>query len=542
MFVYVEKDLAICKCRYEEKELIKAIGDFKFDRTTSTWVFPLRKLVDIIDNLNISYSPETKIVYDSLRTERQKYHEKVNLANEIKKNGIYISEPQQQIQFISGVDISRCYDHQKKAIFLASLFDSYALFMETGTGKSLVAIKMIEYWKVPAMIVGPLTTLESVWVKEIEKWSNLTYTILWQKLKEFNNNYDIYLINYEQFKKLSKTADISKKIKALVIDESSKMKNPTSQITKSILSFKDLVPHRLCLTGTPAPNNLLEYWGQMAFINSTLLGDNYYRYRNTFFYSCGYGGYMYKPMKTAKEAIIDKVSQQAFSIRKEDCLDLPDRVYETRFVYMDEVQKIAYETMKKESILEFKGNVTLAANELAKLMKLRQVTSGWSITTEGIPIFISDTKVIALKELLEEIPEDKQVIIWVNFHFEVLHLKEAFKDICCVLYGDMPQKEKLRSIEDFQNNKYRLLIAHPLSGGLGINFQQCSYVIWYSLNYSQEQYSQANDRVYRIGQKNKVTYFLLLAKDSIDEIIYKVLDKKADLMNECLNMLKGNNV
>ncbi|MCX5704136.1 MAG: C-terminal helicase domain-containing protein, partial [Candidatus Omnitrophica bacterium] len=128
---------------------------------------------------------------------------------------------------------------------------------------------------------------------------------------------------------------------------------------------------------------------------------------------------------------------------------------------------------------------------------------------------------------------------WVNFHFEVKRLKEEFKDIACTLYGDMPQKEKNKSIVDFQNGKYRILIAHPLSGGMGINFQQCCYVIWFSLNYSQEQYSQANDRVYRIGQKNKVTYFLLLAKDTIDEVIYKVLDKKADLMNECLEMLKG---
>lgn len=267
---------------------------------------------------------------------------------------------------------------------------------------------------------------------------------------------------------------------------------------------------------------------------------NFYRFRNTFFYATGYGGYAYRPMRGAKEAIIDRVSKQAFSVQKIDCLDLPDRVYETRYVYMDEVQQKAYEMMKKENILEFKDNITLAANELAKLMKLRQVTSGATITTEGIPVWISDSKITALKELLEEIPEDKQVIIWVNFHFEVYRLKEEFKDTACTLFGEMPQKEKIKNIEDFQNGKYRLLIAHPLSGGMGLNFQNCSYVIWFSLNYSQEQYSQANDRVYRIGQKNKVTYFLLLAKDTIDEIIYKVLDKKADLMNECLNMLKGN--
>jgi SNF2 family DNA or RNA helicase len=539
MFVSTNKDSAIVKCQYTEKELIKAIGDYKFNKTDFTWIFPLHKLIDIIDNLHIEYSQETKVIYDHLRDERQKYHEKINLANKIKSDTCLVDS-------LNGIDLSVCYQHQKKAISIAAMFGSYALFMETGTGKTLCAIRLIEYWKVPTMIVAPLSTLESVWEKEITKWSPQTTSInLWKNLKRFNDGYKygywIYLINYEQFKILSKKVDITEKIKCLIVDESSKLKNPKSQITKEVLKYRNKIPYRLCLTGTPAPNNLLEYFGQMTFINSEVLGtDNYYRFRNTFFYSTGYGGYMYRPMKGAKEAIIENVSKQAFSVRKEDCLDLPERVYETRYIYMDEVQRKAYDMMKKENILEFKDSVTLAANELAKIMKLRQVTSGFSINTEGIPIFISDTKIIALKELLEEIPEDKQVIIWVNFHFEVLKLKEEFKDAACTLYGDMPQKEKTKSIEDFQNGKYRLLIAHPLSGGLGINFQNCSYVVWFSLNYSQEQYSQANDRVYRIGQINKVTYFLLLAKDTIDEIIYKVLHKKADLMNECLNILKGN--
>lgn len=266
---------------------------------------------------------------------------------------------------------------------------------------------------------------------------------------------------------------------------------------------------------------------------------NFFRFRNTFFFATGFGGYSYKPMHGAQEAIMERVSKQAFSVKKDDCLDLPDRVFETRYVYMDEIQQKAYDMMKKENILEFKNSITLAANELAKIMKLRQVTSGYSINKDGIPIFISDTKINALKELLEEIPEDKQVIVWVNFHFEIHRLKEEFEDSACTLYGDMPQKEKIKSIEDFQSGKYRLLLAHPLSGGLGLTFVNCHFVVWFSLNYSQEQYSQANDRVYRIGQKNKVTYFTLLAKDTVDELIYKVLDKKADLMNECLSMLKG---
>ena len=533
MQVWTEKDSAICKCQYSEKELVKAIGDYKFNKTNATWVFPLRRLVDIIDNLKIIFSEETRIIYDKLRKERQEYHEKINLADKIKSNLC-------QVDHLDGVDLSMCYQHQKKAISLAAMFGSYALFMEQGTGKSICAIKLIEYWKVPAMIIAPLSTLESVWVKEIEKWSQLNFVILWRNLKEFNNEYDIYLINYEQFRIMHENKiSLEDKIKCLMIDESAKLKTHNSKISKAVLSYKDKIPYRLVLSGVPAPNDLLEYHTQMNFVNSEILGDNYFRYRNTFFYSWGYGGYQFKPMKGAKEAIIENVSKQAFSIQKIDCLDLPDKVFEIRYSYMDEVQRKAYEMMKKENILEFKDSTTLAANELAKIMKLRQVTSGASINIKGIPIWISDTKVNTLKELLEEIPEDKQVIVWLNFHFEIHKLKEEFKETACMLYGEMSQKEKNKSIEDFQNGKYRLLLAHPLSGGFGVNFQQCcSYVIWFSLSYSSEQHSQANDRIYRIGQKNKCTYFYIMAKDSIDETIYKVLTQKTNLFEECLVMLK----
>lgn len=534
MEVKVVEDQALIRCQYTEKELVKAIGDYKFNKTNATWVFPLRKLVDIIDNLHIEYDEDTKIIYDHLREERQKYHEKINLANKIKADTC-------QVDHLDGIDLSMCYQHQKKAITLATMFGSYALFLEPGLGKSLIAIKLIEYWKVPAMIVAPLSTLESVWVNEIKKWSNLSAVILWHNLKEFGNGYDIYIINYAHLKMLAKEGRIEDKIKCLIIDESAVLKSAKSDITKTILQYKDKIPYRLCLTGVPAPNSLLEYWGQMTYVNSALLGDNFYCYRNTFFFSCGYGGYIYKPMKGAQEAIMDNVSKQAFSLKKEDALDLPEQVYETRFVYMDEIQQKAYDTMEKENILEFKDSITLAANELSKICKLREITGGFVINTSGLPVKISDTKINALKELLEEIPADRQVIIWVQYHWEVNELKSIFKDNACILYGDMPQKEKIKSIEDFQKGKYRLIIAHPLSGGSGINFQQSSYTVWYSLSYSSEQYIQANDRQHRIGQHNKCTYFHLLAKDSIDEIIYKALNKKINLIEACLEMLKGKN-
>lgn len=533
MFVSVNNDQTVVKCQYHEKELVKAIGDYKFNKINSTWIFPLRKLIDIIDNLHIEYSDETKIIYDHLREERQKYHEKINLANKIKSDICAVDS-------LDGIDLSMCYQHQKKAIILAAMFGSYALFLEPGLGKSLIAIKLIEYWKVPAMIVAPLSTLESVWVNEIKKWSKLNAVILWHNLKEFDNGYDIYIINYAHLKMLAREGRIEDKIKCLIIDESSVMKSPRANITKTILRYSNKIPHRIVMSGTPSPNSLLEFFGQMTFVNPEVLGtDNYFRFRNTYFFSTGYGGYSYLPMKGAKEAIIENISKQALSCRKEDALDLPEQVFETRYVYMDETQSKAYEMMKKENILEFKDSITLAPNELAKISKLREITSGFIINVEGIPVKISNTKIEALKELLEEIPQDRQVIIWVQYHFECFELKKELGDDAVILAGIIPQKEKEKNIELFQKGEKRFLIAHPKSGGHGLNLQNSSYSVWYSLSYSYEEYEQACNRNHRIGQHNKVTYFHLLAKDTIDEIIYKVVNKKANLVEEYLTMLKG---
>lgn len=541
MKVFTKNNKAVVRCQYQEKELIKAIGDYKFNKVSATWIFPLHKLIEIIDNLHIEYSDETYAVYERLREKRKVLHAKINLANEIKTG----SKP--FFSAIKDVNLSQCYEHQKQAISIGTLFDSYAFFMETGTGKTLVAIKLMEYWKVPAMVVAPLSTIESVWKREFKKWSTLNVVNLRNNIGAIEDVHDVYLINYEQFKKLHKDKryDIPESVQAIVIDESSKLKNPSSQITKTFLKYKDLIKHRLCLTGTPAPNNIMEYWGQMCFINSELLSENYYKFRNTYFFSTGYGGYLYKPFKGATEAIINNVAKQAFSVRKEDCLDLPERVYEERSVQMDPVQETLYNNMLRENIIEFEGHTTIGVNEIAKMMKLRQVTAGFTITTEHLPVIISESKIKVLKELIEEIPEEKNIIIWCQFHWEIEALKRILGEKATTLFGGMTQKEKDKSINDFLEGKYRYFIGHPKSGGMGLNFQSvCNYMVWFSLSYSQEEYSQACDRIYRSGQKNKCTYFILQAKKadgkkSIDEIIYKVLQKKSTIMNACMEMLKG---
>jgi SNF2 family DNA or RNA helicase len=534
MHVYVDDKAVLVACTFDEKEMVKAIGGYTYLKKRNLWRFSLSSLIKIVETLNITYDKYTQTIYDDLKEKDNKLKDTINTVNQIKKGQVDMKE----LPGMKGL-----FDHQKKAVVIASMFDSYALFMEMGTGKTLSAIRMILYKMVPTMIVAPLSILESVWMNEIDKWqqvfnksAKLKVVNLWNNLKEFNGNYNIYVINYEQFKKLK---DVQAKIKFLIIDESSKLKNHTSGISKAILEYRDKIKYRLILSGKPAPNNLLEYWAQMSFINSELLDSNYYAFRNKYFYSTGYGGYIYTPFAEAREKIMFQISKQAFFIKKEECLDLPDKTFNIRTIIMDEIQRKKYNEMKNDNIMEFKSHTTLGANELAKIMKLRQITAGFTITTDGMPLQLSGSKIEELLNVLDEIEESRQVIIWVQFHFEIEMIKEVLKENYVTLYGDMKQKEKEEAINQFKARGVKYLIAHPASGGMGLNFTNCSYMIWFSLSYSLEQYAQACDRIHRIGQMNKCTYIHLLAKDSIDEVIYKALLKKQRISEACLAMLRG---
>jgi len=433
-----------------------------------------------------------------------------------------------------------CFEVPSKFLILRR---NGCVFISGNTGKTLVAIRLIQMRQEPTLIVCPLSVIEGVWIPELKKWApELTACNLWdhfrkKKTIDIPDSFDTYLINFESFKKIKHPEDY---FKFIIIDESAALKCNKTQITKKFISIKDNIKYKLILSGLPAPNGIMEYWGQMAFINERLLGKNFYAFRNKYFRTGGYGGFQYYLKANATEEIMSKINEQAFHISKFDCLTLPDQLFEKRIIEMSKEQRQAYDDMWKQNIMEFKGHTTLAMNELSKIMKCREVTSGFVINEYGMPIFISDTKLKVLKAVLnDEISHEKQVIIWCNFHYEIEMIFKEFGDEACMLYGGIKQHEKDQNIKDFQNKKKRLLIAHPKTGGKGLTLVNSSYQIWFSLSYSEEDHKQATDRIHRIGQTEKCTYIYLLAKDSIDEVIHNALLKKKKISETCLAMLKG---
>lgn len=442
----------------------------------------------------------------------------------------------------------KLYNHQQQAIsFILRHNGVGALFHDIGTGKTRTAIETFKELKkktpeLKMLVICPLSLIESAWGEDINKFSNFSFSN--SHKNGFKENKDIYVMNYEKL--LGKNqAEIYRFITSnfvfCVLDESSKIKNFKAKTTKILLAYRDYFKYRVIMTGTPAPNCETEYWPQISFIQRGIFHDSFYAFRNTYFY-LGRGsqqlpaqvmnrkaafelfrqGFKYQLLDSSRKKLMRKIKSIAHYAKKEECLDLPDQIDEIRLIDMEASQRSLYNQMKRDALVEIKRELIPAQAALTKIMKLRQITSGFILDTKGSANSLkSNPKLRELLSLLEEIGK-KQVIIWGQFHWEIETIAKAINGVC--LYGGTKNKEKV--IDDFKSGKAQYLIAHPRSAGHGLTLVNCSIQIFYSLDYSFELYEQARGRTHRSGQKNKCTYIHLLCQNSIDENILEVVRKK----------------
>ncbi len=434
------------------------------------------------------------------------------------------------------------------------------VFTSGNTGKTRAALEtFLRLCKLTPelkmIVIAPLSLLESAWAEDIRKFSDFTYYNAHDNsLPEQPIGQDILLINYEaviQKKNWYLTRHI--KDNFLVIDESSRLKNHNSKTTKTILSFKDLPKYKVIMSGSPAPNSPLEYWAQMEFLRDWTLHKSFFGFRNTYFHlqrgnqitSFPRGqivtrermqdllssGWKYEITPQNLKKMMDRINPLVFWAKKEDCLTLPAQIDEVRKVEMGEKQARHYKEMKNDLITEIRSMPITAQVALAKAMKLREITSGFAIDTSGQEIDIGESP--KLKELSEVIEEagNQQQIIWACFRWDIAKicamLKERYGECFRTLYSGT--KDHQESINAFKAGDTQFLVANPHSAAHGLTFTNCSLETFFSLDYSYEYYEQAKARIHRAGQTKSCTYIHLVAKDTIDEQILKVLREKGDI-------------
>lgn len=463
----------------------------------------------------------------------------------------------------------KLYKHQKEAIsFVINNDGCGALFHDPGLGKTRTGLEIYRHYKIAKpklrlLVVCPLSLVNSAWGEDINKFTQFSY-VPFKELKKVKTVPDIVVVNYE--------ALISKKnlpvIQSLIwkyhfmciLDESSRLKNNKSVTTKTLLKLAEHFDYRIIASGTPMPNSEVELWGQMNFIEPELLHKSFYAFRNTYFHLERNGikrlgnrymskdelreifseGWKYAITDESRQELMDEINPYTHWVKKAEALDLPEKIDEIREVTLSAQERRAYKEMEDLLITEIDGVEVTAQIALTKLMKLRQVTAGFLYSEHGKPLPIGkSSKIKELENVLEELGK-QQVIIWVQFHHEVREIekliREKFGSVVTLYSGT---KDREDSINKFKNSEAQYLIAHPRSAAHGLTFINCSAMVFFSLDYSYEAHAQARDRIHRIGQKSSCLYVYLVASNSIDGELLKVLQRKQSLQDVVYGIVRN---
>ena len=459
------------------------------------------------------------------------------------------------------------YKHQLTALEKSWNRETYAYFMEMGTGKTKVLIDNVAMlydrgkidgaliicpkgvtgtWytqELPAHLPDHIENVSVLWQANITKSQSQKLGNLFKTGEELH----ILIMNVEALS-TQKGSDFAKKFMLshktlMAIDESTTIKNPKAKRTKNILQMAKRAIYRRILTGSPVTKNPLDLYSQCEFLNEELLDfTSYYAFRNR-----------YAEMKTlhmhgrqiqivSHFKNLDELSEQlktfSYRVLKEDCLDLPDKIYMKREIELSADQKKVYKEMKEQALATLNGKQVTTVNVLTQLMRLQQITCGHFVADDGTTQEIKSNRLSELMDILDEI--EGKAIIWAHWQKDVQIIKKALiKEYgpCSVVdyYGLTPQDQRQANIKKFQEDpRYRFFIGTPSTGGYGITLTAANTVIYYSNGYDLEKRLQSEDRAHRIGQKKSVTYVDILAEETVDEKIVKSLRKKINIASEVL--------
>jgi SNF2 family DNA or RNA helicase len=459
------------------------------------------------------------------------------------------------------------YAHQMTALEKSWNKESYAYFMEMGTGKTKVLIDnlamLYDKGKVNgALIIAPKGVVGTWYNNELPNHlpnhiENVT--VLWQSnitkkqqekletLYEIGTALHILIMNVEALS-TDKGIKFAEKFLSchetlIAIDESTTIKNPAAKRTKNILSLAQNTKYRRIMTGSPVTKNPLDLFSQCYFLDPFHLDhDSYYSFRMR-----------YAIMKTANISgrkiqlvngfknlgeLSDKLQPFSYRVLKDDCLDLPDKIFIKREIQLSPDQRKLYEQMKQEALAILKGKQSTTVNTLTQLMRLQQITCGHFTSDDGVTQPITNNRITELMNVLEE--TEGKAIIWAHYQYDINAIIEAVTEkygpgSIVDYYGLTPQEQRQPNIKRFQDDpECRFIVGTPSTGGYGITLTAANTVIYYSNGYDLEKRLQSEDRAHRIGQKKSVTYVDLMADDTVDEKIVQALRKKIDIASEVL--------
>lgn len=330
----------------------------------------------------------------------------------------------------------------------------------------------------------------------------------------------------------------------MVVDESTTIKNRNAKRTKNVVGVGKSAKYRRIMTGSPITQSPLDLYSQCEFLGPYLLGFQSFwafqsRYAMLVKRSVGTHSFHKITGYQNLSELTELVEKFSYRKRKEDCLDLPDKIYTKRMVELTDQQAKIYGQLKRQALADLESGTVTAQHVLTQLLRMQQVCSGFVRLDDGRIEEFSGNKLNELMEAMEEV--DGKVIIWANFTHDILTIEKALAkeygpESVRTYYGATNVEDRQQMVRDFQdmNHPLRFFIGQPRTGGYGLTLTAATTIVYYSNGYDLEVRLQSEDRAHRIGQKNNVTYIDIVAENTVDEKILRALRSKINIATEVL--------
>lgn len=448
------------------------------------------------------------------------------------------------------------HDYQKEGIEFIIKRATAGLFLSPGLGKTLIMLLAFLLMKRKGyvrrmLVIAPLRVAHSVWPKEVQKWDQLhglRTVVLHGPAKDdlLRSNADIYVINPEGLDWLVKAMPREFLWDVLVVDESTRFKHAQTQRFRTLKPLLPKFKRRYILTGSPAPNGLLDLYGQVFILDlGGKLGPTFSKFRNSYFDPSGYMGYQWVPRAGTAEKIYEVLKPLVLRMDARDLLELPpiigiDPPLRVEVELPPQARR-AYDEMEKLLVTQIEDGVVTAANAAAASTKCRQIANGGLYT--NLPgaakewAHLHEAKVDAVQEIIEEL-QGQPALVAYEYEHDLDRLRARLGDVPHI--GGGVSSKRFREIEAAWNEgSLPVLLAQPQSVAHGLNLQGTgATVIWAGLTWDLEVYEQFYQRVWRQGQKEKVIVHHVVAKDTVDEAILGAVAKKDRTQRALLTALK----
>ena len=451
--------------------------------------------------------------------------------------------------------IFRPHAYQQHCIDQILRIKKLGLFLDMGLGKTvttLTAVKELKYNRFAVrkvLVIAPKKVAEGTWTREKDKWDHTRMLrvspvlgTLSKRIRALNTPADLYIINRENVVWLTDYYRNDWPFDMVVIDESSSFKSHKAKRFKALAALGSHIDRMVELTGTPSPNGLDDLWAQVYLLDSgERLGKRYTQFRERYFQPDKRGAdgmvYSYQAKPGSEQSILDRISDICISMKAEDYLQLPDITYHEIPVELDAKSEKAYRELERSMVLQLPAeeeeiSVTSAA---ALSNKLLQLANGALYDDDGQAHEVHRCKIEAFLELVESL-RGKPALVFYNYRHDRERILKA-------LSGSGLRVRELKGPQDeddWNSGKIDILLAHPASSAYGLNLQQGgNHVIWFGLTWNYELYTQANKRLHRQGQQEKVIIHHLVCTGTRDEDVMQALQKKDDVQNWVMESLKA---